>query len=499
MAYNIEQRKQDVVVNKLPPPKQPHREPGVDTCWYMAGLCALVTFMTSATIRSSGFLYIGMMEEFRVDRGQAAWPICLFGAVSNLAGIVAGPLCQRFGPVPVMYVGSVTMWMGLITSSFSPSISWMTATLGILFGFGSGIVFMMLFVFINQYFDKYKGLALGIMYTGSTSSAFVFPKLLLFLKETYNFRSSVMIFGAIVMHVTAISLVLKEPVWIRRKKHQEKVAVQKAKAPILTIESGDMKIIAEKPLTDKPVTDRRSLRYGLTVLKCPMFYVIMVTYIIYNYNFDVFMTTVPDFAVDRGTSVAAAVGLVPLFSITDTVGRLGLPVLADRGYLRRSTLVMVNYLLMGLCLLALPWSTSYASMLVICLCVATFVGCGMTMYPAIMAEYVGLDRLPISYGIVGTVAGPLFLLKPFLIGYFRDNIGAYDRLYTLLASALVALTLIWLVVVCAENNRKGIWRLDHKGTVDHSLAAGATRCQYTGEFKKSASTNRAEVPADYVT
>ncbi|KAH7955577.1 hypothetical protein HPB52_001383 [Rhipicephalus sanguineus] len=368
MAHPEEEAKQDVVFTKKPPPKQSHKEPGVDTCWYMAGLCGLVTFMTSATIRSSGFLYIGMMEEFHVDRGQAAWPICLFGAVSNLAG------------------------------------------------FGSGIVFMMLFVFINQYFDKYKGLALGIMYTGSTSSAFVFPRLLLFLKDTYNFRSSVMIFGAIVMHVTAISLVLKEPVWIRRKKHEEKMAAQKAKALIFTIESGDMKIIAEKPSTQKTAPDTRSLRYGLTVLKSPMFYVIMVTYIIYNYNFDIFMTTVPDFAVDRGTSVVAAVGLVPLFSITDTVGRLGLPVLADRGYLRRSTLVMMNYLLMGLCLLALPLATSYLSILALCLCEATFVGCGMTMYPAIMAEYVGLDRLPISYGIVGTVAGPLFLLKPSFIG-----------------------------------------------------------------------------------
>ncbi|KAH9377329.1 hypothetical protein HPB48_016058 [Haemaphysalis longicornis] len=157
----------------------------------------------------------------------------------------------------------------------------------------------------------------------------------------------------------------------------------------------------------------------MTVLKCPMFYVVLVTYIIYNYNFDVFMTTVPDFAIDRGTSVVDAVGLVPLFSITDTVGRLGLPVLADRGYLRRSTLVMFNYLLMGMCLFALPWATSYASILLVCLCEATFVGCGMTMYPALMAEYIGLDRLPISYGIVGTIAGPLFLLKPFLIGELR--------------------------------------------------------------------------------
>lgn len=57
-----------------------------DKCWYVAGTCALVTIMTSATIRSSGFLYVGIMEEFQVDRGQASWPICLMGAVNNLAG-----------------------------------------------------------------------------------------------------------------------------------------------------------------------------------------------------------------------------------------------------------------------------------------------------------------------------------------------------------------------------------------------------------------------------
>ncbi|XP_077534101.1 monocarboxylate transporter 13-like [Haemaphysalis longicornis] len=481
---------QDTNVVKPVEPTRANHEPAMDTCWYMAVLCGLVTFMTSATIRSSGFLYIGIMEEFNAERGQASWPICLFGSISNFAGIAAGPLCQKFGPVPVMYAGSVVMWMGLITSSFAPTITWMTVTLGVLFGFGSGIVFMMLFVFINQYFEKYKGLATGIMYTGSTSSAFVFPRLLLFLKETYNFRASIMIFGAIVMHVTAISLVLKEPVWVRRRKHFEKIAAKKAKIPIFTIESGDAKIIAEKPLNQKEAHDPRSLRYGMTVLKCPMFYVVLVTYIIYNYNFDVFMTTVPDFAIDRGTSVVDAVGLVPLFSITDTVGRLGLPVLADRGYLRRSTLVMFNYLLMGACLFALPWATSYASILLVCLCEATFVGCGMTMYPALMAEYIGLDRLPISYGIVGTIAGPLFLLKPFLIGYFRDTIGSYDSMYRVLASALIVLGFIWMVVVCTERKKNRTWKIDHEegGT---TLAAGAYCCRSTENSTSLPCTKRA--------
>ncbi|KAL1479281.1 hypothetical protein MTO96_051974 [Rhipicephalus appendiculatus] len=360
-------------------------------------------------------------------------------------------------------------------SSFSPNILWMTAILGILFGFGSGTVLMMLFVFISEYFDKYKGLALGIMYAGSTSSAFVFPKLLLFLKETYNFRSSVMIFGAIVMHVTPINLVLKEPVWILRKKHQEKIAPKKVRQSIFTIEDGAMKNVGEKPSTLKTAPNPRSLRYGLTVLKYRIFYVIMVTHIIYKYAFDIFVTTVPDFAVDRGSSEETAFGLVPLFSITDIIGRLGLPVLADRGYLRRSTLVMMNYFFMGMFFVVLPSSTSYLSMLTICMCEATFVGCGMTMYPAIMAEYVDIERLPMSYGIVGAVAGPLFLLKPFVIGYFRDKIGAYDSLYKLLATALIVLALIWLVVVFMESKKMRSWKLNHKDTVEESVAAGANR------------------------
>lgn len=73
-------------LNADPSKVAPKKEPGVDNCWYMAGICALVLFLTSATIRSSGFLYIGIMDEFNVDRGQASWPICLMGAVSNMAG-----------------------------------------------------------------------------------------------------------------------------------------------------------------------------------------------------------------------------------------------------------------------------------------------------------------------------------------------------------------------------------------------------------------------------
>ncbi|XP_042146440.1 monocarboxylate transporter 10-like [Ixodes scapularis] len=374
-----------------------------------------------------------------------------------------------------MIAGSIIMWIGIISSSFAPNILWVSITQGILFGFGAGLVFMMLPVIITQYFDKYKGLAFGITYSGSTSSAFVFPRLLLFLRETYNFKSSIRIFGAILMHVTAVSLILKEPEWIRRKRHQDKLASRRPKQIVHTVDQPEPNSVKSPAKNSRPATG--SLMHGLTVLQTPMFYVVLASYILFGYTFDVFMATVVDFATDRGSNVSDAVSLIPLFSVTDTLGRLCLPVLADRGYLRRSTLAMINYTLMGLILMILPRVESYTGLVVICLVLGTFIGCGVSTYPALMAEYVDQQRLPISFGLVGTVAGPLFILKPLFIGHFRDKIGSYDGMYRILAGGLLVLGILWSAVVCFERRSQKVWKVEKERRCINQVAGHSFYCQ----------------------
>ncbi|KAH7955578.1 hypothetical protein HPB52_001384 [Rhipicephalus sanguineus] len=397
----------------------PRTKASPDECWHVAVVAGLLTCLAAALTRSSGFLHVGIMEQYGVDHEKASWPISLASVLNNMAGLIAGPICQKIGAVPVLHVGCVIMWVSLMASSFSPNITWLALTMGALFGIGCGTTFMTLHVLVNQHFQKYTGLALGIMYTGCTASAFIFPRLLLFLANTYGFQGSMLIFGGIVMHASALALLLKNPGWARSKSKLQKPPHGEAKPGIFTVESKEKSIteVSQKPATidNQRRPDPTSLAYGVTVMRSPMLYVILFTYIVLNFNFGVFVTTVVDFAVDRGSTVASAVNIVPLFSITDTVGRLGLPVLADRGYIRRSTLAMLNYILMAASMFALPFSSSYAGMLAVCMCIALFQGCGIPLYPALMAEYVGIERLPIGYGIVGTVAGPLYLLNPLFI------------------------------------------------------------------------------------
>ncbi|KAH9378200.1 hypothetical protein HPB48_014718 [Haemaphysalis longicornis] len=149
---------------------------------------------------------------------------------------------------------------------------------------------MMLHVLINVNFNKYKGFAIGVMYTGCTISAFLFPRLLLFLKITYGFRGCMLIFGAITMHGTALVLFLKQSIVIQPQVHVK----------VLEDTSSNC---AEPPARSRMSVIPKSMRHGFTVMKDITFYVIMTTYVVCNFAFGVFMATIVDFAVDRGATV----------------------------------------------------------------------------------------------------------------------------------------------------------------------------------------------------
>lgn len=72
------------VVNKSP--RTEESKDGIDKCWHVAALAFFIAFFESATMRSTGFLYVGIMEELGVDRSSASWPVSLMGSVNDIGG-----------------------------------------------------------------------------------------------------------------------------------------------------------------------------------------------------------------------------------------------------------------------------------------------------------------------------------------------------------------------------------------------------------------------------
>nr|XP_054923463.1 uncharacterized protein LOC126525290 [Dermacentor andersoni] len=414
---------------------------------------------------------------------------------------------ERVNPLGVMTVGSILAWAGVMCSALAPSIVWISLTLGVTHGIGIGLVFSSLQVFLSQNFSKYRGTAHGIMYAGAAASAMVFPYLLEYTTHVFGFRLSLVIFGLILVNLTIITLLLDRNSWVDSAATRQEaipgfiiwnddfllflifLALTRLSVREFRGASGVLEVSGvprERPRTArgslyKSTSDGRVssttavheesslpepgspshtniiLREG-RVFSCPMYYVILGTWILFNYCFDMFIGTIDDYATDKQLGFLKTISILPIISTTDIFGGVCLPALVDKGLLSRSALLSTTYLGLGVTTALLPVMTAFLPFVGVCLVLAMFMGSGNAMYGVLQADYIRQDRLPVSYGTAGFVAGILLIAKPFVIGYFRDYHRSYDGLFRMLSVILLFLGLSWLVVVVYEWHVSGSWK-----------------------------------------
>lgn len=422
--------------------------------WMTAGACALATFFGVGGRRSSGFLYVAILDTFNASRSQAAWPIILLGGVLLLTGLIAGPLAHRYTPRPVAIVGGCIGASGLIISYFATNIEYLVFSLGIVHSIGSGMLFVVIPTVINEHFVRYKGLAMGINFAGATMGTFVFPKFLELATNQYGFKSALLLFGALCLNAVAFSLFLRQPHWLREKLKREQQA-RTDKCHVVNESTGvghDCGTVVPNGTADSQTIGKGqplvqgSFRHGLTVFSCPMFYVVMYSYIAFSFAFECYISLLVDFATDRGISFSHAVTMLSTSSVADLIGRLTLPALADRGYFTRQALMTVSFAWMGSLYLTLPLAHSYALVFTMATAIAFCIGTTVVLFSVLVAEYVGIERVSMAYGMVSAAAGMTSLAKPLVIGYFRDKVGSYDNLFRLCGSCVTLGAVIWICV-----------------------------------------------------
>uniref|UniRef100_A0A4D5SAV4 Monocarboxylate transporter n=1 Tax=Ixodes scapularis TaxID=6945 RepID=A0A4D5SAV4_IXOSC len=102
---------------------------------------------------------------------------------------------------------------------------------------------------------------------------------------------------------------------------------------------------------------------------------------------------------------------------------------------------------MGVSMFAVAQVRTLLLMQVCCLLLAVFYGSALTTQIVVIADYLGVDQLSLTYGLTGLIAVPLFLGNPFILGAFRDEMGSYDNMYRILSGFFVLNALLWLWLV----------------------------------------------------
>lgn len=329
-------------------------------------------------------------------------------------------------------------------------------------------------VIINQYFVKYRATATGIALAGGTLGSFVFPPLVKYIIIEYSLHGCFLILGGIMMNTIPVALLLRPPV--PKVLNLASLPVQQQVFTILPAkdmsnnldtmielsqnrrESEESRNMCQRlALFADSVTEALSTNIKLirSLLANPLFLVLCCTQISFTWGWTTYVMVVVDFAVDRGIDISVAVTLLSAFAGADLCGRLGSGWISDKGLVKRKNVARTSIMLIGLMLISLPHLTSFTSIFAASLLLGLFSGSIMILFSILLVEYVGIEKMPVALGTSTFTCGMATMLRPAVIGYFRDTHDSYDGLFAFLASLSIFSALLWAIEPCVN-----FWRRD---------------------------------------
>ncbi|KAH7949150.1 hypothetical protein HPB49_005657 [Dermacentor silvarum] len=169
-----------------------------------------------------------------------------------------------------------------------------------------------------------------------------------------------------------------------------------------------------------------------------------------------FRTTygVRDLASDRGLNPSNVVYFLQAFSAADIVFRSLVGFAIDSGTLSYEFLMLLGFTLQGLTYEWLVWANTLPQMIAASAFVgATFGSRSCLLAPALVKDF-GIGTLPVIMGGVLFCTGVSLLLRPPLIGHYRDTYGDYTGLLHLMAVLNAFFVCIWALKLAAERRSR---------------------------------------------
>ncbi|KAF4084417.1 hypothetical protein AMELA_G00128300 [Ameiurus melas] len=377
---------------------------------------------------------------FKKSKSTTAW----VGSTVLGVGLITSPLCgacvHNFGARPVTIFSGVMVAGGLMLSAFAPNIIFLIFSYGIVVGLGCGLVCAATLTITCQYFDKRRGLALGIVTTGTSVGGFIYASIQNKLIEQYGLDGCLLIVGAMALNLIPCAGSM------RPLKFPGYYVKQKAALTCTDV------LLYDKELETEPSVEHRTLvyiakkrlkphaQYMYDMREClrePLFVAFCISIFLFSLGAIPPILFLEDVAQSEG--LLEHVTPIPLVSITSAasgVGKLVLGILADVHWVNSLQLYAMTVAAMGVALLVVPMWKSYAGLQVLSAAIGFFSGnWSITSY--VTTRLVGIERLGQAHGILMCFSGFGIILGPPVVGSLFDWTQSYDLAFYFTGCCLV--------------------------------------------------------------
>ncbi|XP_071035457.1 uncharacterized protein [Parasteatoda tepidariorum] len=177
----------------------------------------------------------------------------------------------------------------------------------------------------------------------------------------------------------------------------------------------------------------------------PLFLMICICRSVHFITFVPAITTVVDFAMDKGLREEDGKYVIAAISLGDLLGRLCLGWITDRGFLPLPKYMMIVMVLQAISTASLPLMHTRITLFLNLALFGMLQGSLFVRHPVLVSKYMKKNEQSIAMGCVNFFSGLLGFGLPMYIGFFRDTIGSYDYIFYINGLIGGCVGLLWIL------------------------------------------------------
>ena len=397
--------------------------------WWLLALTTMMLFTLGGARNSFAVLYKPITEDTGWSRGALAGAVTVGQLAIGLSFLAAGMAVDRYGPRRVVPVFALLQLGGYLLASRASTLWEFYVGWGVLAGVGFGIGVGPLMSIIARWFQRHRGLALGIASSAPHAGVIVFSPVTSLLVDGVGWRWTFVVMGVIPF----ISLVVAAR-FLHRWPQEAGVLPYGAVNPSPVTGSSE---VLSPLVPGRGATIREALRRRELWLLCFIYGGVSISTGLVLYH-------LVNYSTDEGLSPLTAAALLSVLSGASVAGRLGVGIFADQARLGRLLTFSVGLMAVSVGLLAVL--SEPAGFYSLAAAFGLFLGGAVVLQTIVTRAIFGEQSLGAVLGIVllsiniGTALGAL------LGGVMYDWTGSYTAAF-LVAGGAAALAAVGAVKV----------------------------------------------------
>lgn len=379
---------------------------------------------------------IAIIQEFGWSRGAASSVFSIFLISQAITGLLAGHLQDRFGPRIVMPLGSVLLAFSLIFSSRVGTFGQFCLAYGIMAGAGMGLIaFTSHAAFIPRWFERKRGLAMGIATSGIGFGMLLIPMIEKYI-TLYGWRTAYVALAVLVFFVIApLNAILS------RRCPADLNLLPDGDHPQDMREEHPPKMMV-KIVDAEWATEEWTLRKALSTKR---FWFVLMSFFFGSYWCHGTLLHAMSVMIDGGLSRTMSACYIGVLGIIGSGSKLLLGCLSDR--IGREKVYTIASFMTVAGLLCLMFTAMFPKWMPFLFAILFGLGYGSwaPIIPSVCADIFLGSSFGLIFAVICIGGGLGGALGSLLSGALRDVSGSYVfSLILLIVSALLSVSFVWL-------------------------------------------------------